>query len=485
MGTRVTYGFEGTVDSTASPAAVGAASGAGTWYFRGGARVGSTCLSCEANTSSANRRFTLIAGLAQGTSIWVKLPAASSGQTDRTILAYRASGTVVARLRYDYVSASTAALEFAQAGSPGTVTALGTVAADGSTWVGLTALVTVATATTGEYHIQLFDTAGAQIGSTVDVTTANLGTANLVELDLGTLGSFAEGPTVRYDSLTIEDAPAGFLPLAGLSTDSTLTAAVMAGTAAAVAPVLTGGTSGHLTAAPMSASAAAVPPTLEGEVAVSGGGPMSGTAQALVAVIAGSRSGTLGAAPMTAASQALAGQMTGGTSATLAASPLAGAATAPAGILAGQQSRQVAAVVTSATAMAIPAAISVASHSALPAPTMAAAAQTPTPDLAASRSSILAPPAATCAAAVLAGITAGQQAVVLRAVAALAAATALAAALQATRSGQLSVQAMPATAVMLEPALSGGSVSYPTPARRRLRFGGPGGRITFGRRRGR
>jgi hypothetical protein len=484
MGTRIQYDFEGAVDTTASAAAVGATGGAGTWYFRGGARVGSTCLSCEANTSSANRRFTLTAGLAQGQSIWVKLPAPTSGKSDRTILAFRASGTVVARLRYDYASASTAVLEFAQAGSPGTVTALGTVTADGSTWVGLTVLVTVATVSTGEYHIQLFDTTGAQIGSTVDVTNANLGTANLVELDLGTLGSFDEGPTVRYDSLTIEDAPAGFLPLAGL-TDGTLTAAIMAGTAAAVAPVLTGGTSGQLTAAPMSASAAAVPPTLEGEVAVSGGGPMSGTAQALVAAIAGSRSGTLGAAPMTAASQALTGQMTGGTSASLTATPMPGAAAAPAGMLAGQQSRQVAAVVTSAAAMAIPAAISVASHSALQAPTMTAAAQTPTPDLAASRSSVLAPPAATCAAAVLAGITAGEQAVVLRAVAALAAATALAAALPATRSGQLSVQAMPATAVMLEPALSGGSVSYPTPARRRLRFGGPGARITFGRRRGR
>lgn len=222
MGTLTEYTFEGTPDATATTALTGAVSGTGLFYFRPeAAKIGTTGLACEGNTASANRRFAVTPALTQRFAIWFKPPVMSSGQTDRTFMSIRSSAGVIGRFRLDYLSSTTDTVEFVPNAS-GTATALGTVTANA--FMGISAWFTVATATTGIFHIRIFDSTGTQIGADIDVTNSNLGTVNIEAYDLGSLGSFAEGPIFYYDAFKTEDAATGYLALTSPNTAPTANA---------------------------------------------------------------------------------------------------------------------------------------------------------------------------------------------------------------------------------------------------------------------
>lgn len=181
------------------------------------------------STSSNNLRFAFNPTSTATFRVLIKAPTMSPGETLRTFFTARTSGAVVGRVWFSYQSGSTCLVQY-QPNAGGTITDLGIVTS--GTWVDLACRVVVATTSTGEFHAQLFDLAGTQIGTDADTTGLNNGTTDMVAADVGTLGSFAESPTFRFSRLqvaaggtylptwpdpTVSTQAVGMVPIAELS----------------------------------------------------------------------------------------------------------------------------------------------------------------------------------------------------------------------------------------------------------------------------
>lgn len=234
MGTLLQYSFEGGTNGGAATTGTTGASAITAGVFThqsSAAKIGSLGLQCI-NTVSCNARFPITAGLSAAVTFWFKPPTTSSGWTLRTFATLRTSAGVIGRWQYNYASGTTVTVNFVPAAG-GSAISLGTFTS--GSFYRISAWFTVATSTTGIAHHQIWDSTGAQVGSDVDVTNANLGTTNIAAVDLGVLASMAENPTLQYDALQTEDGRTSYLSDMVTAVDYTASPADSAGGTDAVA----------------------------------------------------------------------------------------------------------------------------------------------------------------------------------------------------------------------------------------------------------
>lgn len=213
MGTLQQFDFEGGTNggaATTGTTGASAVSGGGVFTHQASAaKVGTLGLQVSGATGSVNARFALTSALSAAVKFWFKPPATSAGQTLRTFATLRSGAGVIGRWQYSFATSTTVTVQFLPAAG-GSAIALGTFTS--GSFYRISAWFTVATSTTGAAHHRVFDSTGTQVGSDVDVTNANLGTVNIEAVDLGSLGSFAEGPTNQFDDLQTEDGRTSYLP---------------------------------------------------------------------------------------------------------------------------------------------------------------------------------------------------------------------------------------------------------------------------------